>query len=203
MPVIVPEKNAIFIHLPKNAGTSVTRWMQNNISFQVKKAKRKHDGYQESLSKYGPFNFSFVVVRNPYDRIVSSYFYNKRLFDSREDITLQDVEKLNGRKKDKRYRTYKLQEIVRKGFAEFVKSKYWHPVQKPQHEMSQGVQHILKYENLQEDFKIVQNYFECDKPLSSSNVSQHRKYQDYYTEELYDIVTKEFKKDLEVFNYCF
>lgn len=61
----------IFIHIPKSAGTSITNELYGKrnghlTAIQIKNSlgNRKYDE-----------KFSFTVTRNPYDRLVSSYFY--------------------------------------------------------------------------------------------------------------------------------
>jgi hypothetical protein len=62
----------IFIHVPKAAGTSILHALSG------KRIDRDHASYSDYL-KASPkkFNqyFKFTFVRNPWDRIVSAYFY--------------------------------------------------------------------------------------------------------------------------------
>jgi len=65
------KNNFIFIHIPKNAGTSVSKGLNINISH--------HNTVQEYVSLLGEkkYNnmFSFAFVRNPFSRFISLYNY--------------------------------------------------------------------------------------------------------------------------------
>ncbi|MCI4679804.1 sulfotransferase family protein [Rhodoblastus acidophilus] len=76
-------KNVLFVHIPKTGGTSVEKWLRRhvNISFfsiGVPSAMKctpqhltNHDFFQ--IFGKGYFDYTFAIVRNPFDRIVSEY----------------------------------------------------------------------------------------------------------------------------------
>ena len=66
--------NFVFIHINKTAGTSIN----DNIKMYAK----PHYTVKEVQEKIGPdwfHAFTFTVVRNPYDRVVSQYVYRKNI----------------------------------------------------------------------------------------------------------------------------
>jgi hypothetical protein len=69
MPISHKDK-LVFIHIPKNGGTSITEYFNmadkghHNINYYNKKYKNIIGDYQ-----------SFAVIRNPWDRVVSNYNY--------------------------------------------------------------------------------------------------------------------------------
>ena len=59
----------LFIHIPKTAGTSICK------AFGV--FTRGHASIKKFPANIRHHYFKFCFVRNPYDRLVSSYFYLK------------------------------------------------------------------------------------------------------------------------------
>ena len=73
--MIIDKYKTIFIHIPKNAGTSIKTF------FECKEFYNKHRTIdqikKENIKAYDSYK-KFTIVRNPYDRMVSWYFYLKR-----------------------------------------------------------------------------------------------------------------------------
>jgi hypothetical protein len=63
------EKKLIFIHIPKNAGTSIIRAMGIENLFMDKTIKDYKEHYQDYWNEYK----KFTVVREPIDRFISAY----------------------------------------------------------------------------------------------------------------------------------
>ncbi len=85
------DKKFIFVHIPKNAGTTIRDSIFNLPNNDNKIVSRIEDGieyknymnehltYDEHLEKYKRYNskdlFSFCFLRNPYERFISTYNY--------------------------------------------------------------------------------------------------------------------------------
>lgn len=80
------EHNAIFIHLPKSAGTSISRALALPSSRHVQAA----DYRTTNPAKFARF-FKFAFVRNPYDRLLSSYAFLKRGGMNSDDALFADT----------------------------------------------------------------------------------------------------------------
>ena len=76
----------------------------------------------------------------------------------------------------------------------FVPQKRWATYE------SKQATHIFKYETLAEEFKVIQKYFNCNKELA---IPQMIEYQQYYTEDIKDMVYEICKEDIDWFNYTF
>lgn len=61
--------------------------------------------------------------------------------------------------------------------------------------------YCFKTENIDEDFKVIQNYFEIDKPLKK--VHEIPQYQNLYTTETKKIISELFPDDIERYGYEF
>jgi len=82
--MIINKHKAIFVHIPKSAGTSVSHYFHDSSQ---KKKPGMHDDIHQIKKTYPDLYESykkFSIVRNPYDKMVSWFFYLK----SHEDICI-------------------------------------------------------------------------------------------------------------------
>lgn len=94
MPLYLNNEQAVtFLHIPKTAGTTIETWLNDSgkyqqILFSQKKLEGmlvtpQHLGYHtlteltKTLNR--PLEYKFAVVRNPFERIVSEFFYRIKL----------------------------------------------------------------------------------------------------------------------------
>ena len=75
-------KELLFIHLPKTAGTSINRTLQLPRPSDL--WPKKHYDFTSVKEVFPPEvlqrAFIFSIVRNPWDRLVSFYFYRRRVY---------------------------------------------------------------------------------------------------------------------------
>ena len=166
-----------FIHVPKTAGISITKWFLNNFknSAIIKPIVHPSTETIENLTSE-----SFAVVRNPWDRIVSLWSFQKKYqkLDVPFDTFVRNLE------------SYK--------FAE----ESWFTFDQPQKAwIPNGVTYLLKFETLEDDFKVIQEKLGCHEPLMKANTTEHDDYHTYYKVETWNIVAELFKDDIETFGY--
>ena len=176
--MIIDKYKSIFIHIPKNAGTSIETFFANN-SFRIQ--PNKHADIFEIKRKFkNSYNNyrKFTIIRNPYDKMVSWYFYLKRNLGENYDV----IE-----------------------FNEWIKdpSKLWHiddPINylKPQHEWIDKTVKVLKFENLNKELN---KFFKIKINLPITNKSNHEYYLNYYNKESLNIIYDRYKEDFKKFNY--
>ena len=176
--MIIGEHNAVFIHIPKNAGTSV-RTLFENSSFRIQ--PNKHADIHD-IKKIFPAVYSlyrkFTIIRNPYDKMVSWYFYLKRNLGEQHNV----IE-----------------------FNKWIQdpSKFWHandPISylKPQCKWIDNTVEIIRFENLNEELN---NFFGEDIDLPITNKSNHNHYSTYYNKNSIDIIYDRYKEDFKRYNY--
>ena len=68
------EHKLVFIHIPKNAGTSVNFWMKRYLNGEKKGIT--HGGIQHTPEEFNHYT-SFAIVRNPWDRTLSFWSFLK------------------------------------------------------------------------------------------------------------------------------
>ena len=176
--MIIQEHKAIFIHIPKNAGTSIEALFANS-SFIVQ--PYKHANIHEIKKKFPKVYDSyrkFTIIRNPYDKMVSWYFYLKKQMDVDYDVL---------------------------EFSEWVKepSKLWHANDPayfldPQHTWVDDTVALIKYENLDAELN---QFFGKEINLPVTNKSDHNHFSDYYDEDSSNVIYNRYKEDFKKYNY--
>jgi hypothetical protein len=192
-PIRAASREYIFIHLIKTAGTSVG----NALDLESK----LHLPAKEIIRRVGRDKwetcYKFAFVRNPWDKVVSQYKYNIKMNHSKmKDCPISFEKWLYsslGDKKDIAYYDRPLH---------FASQLDW--ILDDREEVS--VNHIGKFENLVEDFNIIRKELGIIKHLpflNSSKALGNKPYQDYYTNEMAQLVAEKCKKDIDYFGYSF
>ena len=180
--VRIEDLDITFFHMPKNAGSSIEKWLSSNLNGDVYLEDLRHASPSSLMPMFGNFGWSFCCVRNPWDRMVSWYNF------------------------------FKGQGKIHTTFGEWIEAcfdisqntaKYIHPIN-TQMNFVNAVDHVIRYENLIEDFRIVQEKVNCFEPLGHHNSSNRTKYVDYYTKDVYINNVKEyFAEEIEYFGYTY
>ena len=216
------DKEFIFIHIPKCGGTSIERSiidgehlefergcvhyfprLKNNYpSIHPKHFKMYH--YGKIMKEHLNDMFIFSMVRNPWDRMVSNYEYILR---SPEIIFYDDKGNL---RRDYEYKKTRIDftsyikdefervkfnhtNVITNSYEEYFVSKY-----------RDGVDFVMKLENLAEDLPRLAGYLDMEIPLLHENKSKNREhYCNYYNADLKDKVYQKFKYEIHKYGYEF
>lgn len=195
--------NLTFVHIPRSAGTSIGHWLINNRGNSSVKSWYNHP----KLSDMNPSGVSFTVIRNPWDRIVSLYYYTKKVKVTHGDIipfgisdnqAQQHINQINNIKEWPDFNkwilnleSFKMPEI------------FWFNMLTPQSSWADNVDIILKYENLEQDFVKIQDLFGCHVNLPQENSTNRELYKYLYTSKSKDLIYKWFKDDIQHWEYEF
>lgn len=213
--MIVSQKGKfIFVHVQKNAGISVEKVLKDRFS-DARHWHGRHghviNGIEEIGRESWDAYFSFSIVRNPWDRMVSWYSMIQREYK-------------------------KLPSIKQASNAPFD-SPFWNHVVRDSHDFESFLRNCTDviYENdchksfafNQADYLVDENgnlaidfvgRFETlaadmsdvfrrlgikRAKLPKKNTSRHVHYSEYYTPDTRDLVARRFEKDIEMFNYSF
>jgi len=186
-----------FVHVPKTGGVSLlgccrecgVRVLDHNL----------RTPYHISLAtfkQHNPQYYSFAFVRNPWDRVVSSFFYLKSGGDRDDDQ--RDADK---------YLPYdSFREFVLGAFAaeDIFNQIHFRPqYQWISNEQGIAVDVIGRFESLEQDFQqIFHNLRLPVYRLHHSNRSKHDVFTSYYDEETWAVIGKAYQTDIELFNYA-
>lgn len=195
------ELNVIFVHIPKTAGTSIGRWMIENKKHSEHVEWYKHPKLSD-IEKDETDNFVFSVVRNPWDRMVSSYHWLTDTQSPIPQISSNEIQKILCDLNTKRnWSTFeKWLDICH----EFVLWDFWFcPIEPQVSWLDKDVDMVIRYENLNEEFKQIQKYFNSTEPLPTLLTGNHKNYRDYYNDRTKRKVAAIFEKDIDTWNYAF
>jgi chondroitin 4-sulfotransferase 11 len=183
----------IFIHIPKAAGTSValTLFGQGSRHLPWTEYHRANPG---KFRRY----FKFAFVRNPWDRLVSTYFFLQS-----GGLNEQDQAWSN-----RVLPAYQDFDSFVKGWLTPKNIKSWVHF-RPQHEFicDQNGRNMMDFtgrlENMQEDFKVVAKRVGCTRELAKVNTGERGHYRDYYSNETRNIVANIYARDIALLDYAY
>ena len=174
--IIAHRQQLAFTHIPKNAGTSIRHWLMRHV--ETAREVQDHDGEvikhcpPTHLYRVGQRSLRFfAVVRNPYDRLLSHYHFHKTRYTQ---YMAQNSKIRHKAEIQERYRD------LMRGFGHWLTHPHtiadrdakWYDYRWcTQSTWINDRTHVLRYENLAEDFQWVQEQFGVSEPLDSHNVT--------------------------------
>jgi hypothetical protein len=189
------DHEAIFVHVPKCAGVSVSRALFGGIG-------GGHATLDQYLVIFEPrcieSYFKFTIARNPWDRLVSAYFFLRNGGYADDDRQWFN-EELGGYA----------------GFDDFVRGwlsreniwKWSHFIPQYHYILDRRERVPLDFvgffENLDADFAHIATKLRVAATLPKHNTSRHDGYQGYYTDETRRIVQEVYAEDIRLLGYRF
>jgi hypothetical protein len=191
----------IFVHVPKAAGTSIER----SLLFEDQRCKTGEPAsghttaieFREEYPKKFEEYFKFTVVRNPYSRLISAYFY------------------LLGGGSGSSYDTKMSEQYFKgtDGFASFCRNKLSEKATddvihlKPQYEficddkMEIIVDFIGRQENFSEDSKKIFQRVGLTYKNEHLRRSKHKHFSEYYSQDIQEKVFCLYQTDFKILGY--
>ncbi len=199
----------VFVHISKNAGTSI----RNTAGAAIRVAG--HRTAASWVSEYGRNDLLFAVYRNPFDRVVSEYFYRRaRFLAGEKNPHLANLDKsfedwVISTYREGEYRTRRFFEnhlVPYNGFNMIGDCLIWFLPQMLWLADENGecpVKEMLCYERLEDDWRRFARKYGINERLVRHNDSnRERNYRVYYSKRSRAIIREYFRADFEAFGYA-
>jgi len=208
--LISDSKKFIFIHISKTAGTSVRAGLEPysnqapcdklhsflryfDLPRDYRRFKFSKHAYLSAAQKKLPADvydhyLKFAVVRNTWDRLVSSYHSDYGLKSGRnpDKKYREPIEFFDYLQKQRQRRNFQLERIINSSGQV-------------------GLDFMLRFENLNNDVQTLAEKLDIEIELPHRNYSFREKdsYQDYYDEQARDYVAEHWAQEIEILGYQF
>lgn len=246
--IVSHQHKFVYCAIPKNASSSL---MKSMIALDQTRQEKMISSSRDTIRKYVELNyalstysyleaekivnsdyFKFVVVRNPWARLVSTYvnlFVRLHEHGNINDLVKNSMIYIRGEEpKDKHSININFKDFIKYLFAEEDQKLDQHCI--PQYLFLGDVKYdfIARMENLSKDLGYIQDKLEISLDLPNLNVTKYTSsvadrnsvaelypnelkkcgdklpnYQEFYTPELIDLVSLRYKKDIDLFDYTF
>ena len=203
---LVGLQSLTFLHIPKCAGSSIASWLRTvngeytaanqlpelaNVCTEIK----YHPSIAVIRQTY-PTNFTFTVVRNPWDRAVSAYFYITTVLDAAKQKVIM---KLNNWETMPTFDQYIADKCPMPGVLSDVtqpQCQAW---------INAPVDLIIRFEDIDTGgMSPIQDLFKTTTPLPRLNASvRNADYRVYYNSSTQAAVATLFQEDIDIYKYTF
>ena len=208
------KRDVLFLWVPKCAGLS-TYYTLLKYGCEKERWKRPMEAFRNrGMTTFGHVDvlgllekgivrqsyfddaFKFAFVRNPYDRLVSLFFYLKRIRQPEvpEQMTFTDF-----------CLTVDRGEFPPIGLYNHVGLNQCNPMLSWITDRSGKIvaDFVGRYENLHEDFHKICQTIGVNETIPHRNKTKHQPYQEYFDSRTRAIVERVYRKDLDAFGYEF
>jgi hypothetical protein len=187
------DKKVIFIHVPKAAGTSVALSLYGRSISHVSAKK-----FKKYFSKSFEENFTFSIVRNPYERLYSAYKFIRS--GGTKEVPTNTKKKYMSDELDsfEKFIVNYISKVDLKNEDYVLQPQFWFT---HDNDKNQLVNKVCKLENIL-DFVNYYTKLDPDYVLSHHNMTSNSKTKiEVYTPEMKELVDKIYFSDFELFNY--
>lgn len=210
------KKPLIFIHIPKTGGMSCLHFLSYYKSITHTTIKEDLVTLAEKDKNLQDF-FSFTIVRNPWDRMVSNYFFHRNR-DHNDKRLHKKIEKselkkwINDHIKENKF----WRNITFKDWLKYFDENerldlvsIYDPIIKMNYldyigiDGKVSVDYVINLSNISNEISVIKDISGTPNHYPHKNKSDHEDYRSYYDSKSTEIVANAFKKDIEAFNFKF
>lgn len=188
------EKQAIFVHITKTAGTSVALTLFGKLPYHYRAWEYRVIFGRQDFEKY----FKFAFVRNPWDRLYSAFSYLKG--GGWDDNDRQWAEQNIAHIED--FNAFVMEWLTPERLyshmhfwpqSDFVCDKHNQPM----------IDYLAYFETINKDFDYLKMQVTPAAELKHTNASKRAGYQEVYSSEAISKVASLYKSDITNFGYEF
>lgn len=182
----------LFIHIPKNAGGSIKAWANKQNLKNFKCFGHYTLDYILENKSNTEYTKSFCVVRNTYDHWISRWRFAKQ-------TALKRLKK-NSKNISAKESLY----VNKRGISYWM--DWYHDGNGPwpisQLDYIKNIDYVLSFENLDNDFKIIQDFYKSSRPLEKNvHVSKPFNKRTVITNDFIKTVNRYYGQEIDYFNY--
>jgi len=179
----------LFIHINKTAGSSIAKSL--DITETHLTLREYEERYQNLFNEELPLDIEiWTAIRNPFDKVSSEYFY--RIKHNQNNMKSEPIEFDEWIKQayDEKNILYRDREIMFKPHLNWIDSDREYTF------------NFIRFESLYDDYNKLRSKFD-GKPLVWKKKSSNSNYKEMYSDYSKSVIEKEFKIDLDRFNYSY
>lgn len=199
----IKKHNVFFIHIPKTGGSTILKMfgldvaleqtLFSDIFFHFDEKYEYIHSSAKMLKKMAPDVYSscfkFTIVRNPYDRLVSEYFWRKKYFRTHAfDSSDMSFDQFLIHVHDNMNLLMKMPHLE---ISHFLSQKSF---------VDKNVK-VFKYEMFDDCVDFLVKKYNLNKPVIRENQTEHEHYEFYYTPKLKKLVQEMYLADFHEFGY--
>lgn len=233
MTVYLPHKDLVFVHIPKTAGSSIATWLKGNFDSEDRGGHLCYETYCNNYKRpshhfvcvRNPYDRLWSWFNYVAQRAEKKLKCAPELPEYQELISPQHNRDFIRFRHAREYAWYmRAMNLYESGFKEFIMGlpdkadslgpqpcsqiygHHWVPmIIKNQCTWydEQTVRTVLRMENLNSDFRQIQDWLGCNVPLPHRNKSIHRHYRDVYDSEMKLAMQYVYERDFDTFKYTF
>lgn len=215
--IINSPNKVLFIHIPKTAGnaimtvadrlygtTLIKNSRTNNTNFHS--TLQDAEGYFENTNNL----YTFTVVRNPWSRISSWYFFRKNILAKALKNPAKQAKKVSRSHDEIQKEYYLMENNFDKWLYNYLDQPWDHTWFSLAHNQSHWlksdkikVNKIIKYEELSQGFQSIPIFTGQKLIVTNRSKSSSTPYQNLYSNKSRKFVEKAYQEDIDNFKYVF
>lgn len=194
----IPEPELAYVHIPRTGMAMkkiISEWLKPNFIVNDTDPWMIDHPHLGTVRQYYPKAKTMSVIRNPWQRIFS--FYRKISTEGYwldwNGKTLLDLKPINDWVED--YCNPEISFEFPRWFNRFTNQIEFISIN------SMNVDFVCLAENLEQDFKIIKEYLNCDIPLPDIRGYDHWEFKNYLNDRSIKLISKIHEKDIDYFGY--